>query len=415
MKLGFVGLGKLGLPCAVAADMKGHDVLGYDTNPKTMSKAPRRYKETGPDGVASFDPYLEASAIGFGSLEDVVDHGDIIFVAVQTPHDARYEGITRLPDERVDFDYSHLVRAIEQISRVVKKQTIVSIVSTVLPGTIRRLILSVASPRLRICYTPSFIAMGTTMRDYLNPEFVLLGVHHEDAALTVEAYYKSMVDAPIVRTTLETAELIKIAYNTFITMKVVFANTMMEIAHHVEGADVDEMTRALGLAHRRLMSPAYLKGGMGDGGGCHPRDNIAMSWLARNVGLSFDLFDSLMTGRERQCEWLADLMCASDLPKWILGYSFKADSNITTGSAAVLLKNLMEERGYEVGLHDPIVDGPDASFDPAGPVVALIGSAHKTFAKIALPAGSVLIDPWRIYNGDTGDIEYVPLGARGTP
>ena len=115
MKIGFIGLGKLGLPCAVAIAMKGHDVMAYDIVPALMNKNPRTYRETGPDGKEPFNPYLERSTIRFGALEEVVAHGDIVFVAVQTPHEPRYEGVARLPSERMDFDYRYLVRSIEEI------------------------------------------------------------------------------------------------------------------------------------------------------------------------------------------------------------------------------------------------------------------------------------------------------------
>src|SRR6266478_7490998 len=101
---------------------------------------------------------------------------------------------------------------------------------------------------------------------------------------------------------------------------------------------------------------------MGGGGGCHPRDNIALSGLARELGLSFDFFESVMIARERQTQWLAELMEAHDprgeLPmlKVILGKSFKPDTNITVGSPAVLLKNLLQERGHDVEMYDPYVD-----------------------------------------------------------
>ena len=117
------------------------------------------------------------------------------------------------------------------------------------------------------------------------------------------------------------------------------------------------------------MSPLYFEGGMGDGGGCHPRDNIAMSWLARELKLSQDIFDSLMEARFKQTEWLADLMIAHDLPKAIFGYSFKAESNLTVGSPALLLKSVLEERGFRPLLYDPYIDGVKTIFPTLPPHV----------------------------------------------
>src|SRR5262245_18466743 len=121
MKIGFIGLGKLGLPCAVAAALKGHDVMGYDIVPEVMTRHPRLYRETGPDGREPFNQYLEKSTLRFGSLKEVAAHSELLFVAVQTPHGPGYEGVTRLPDERADFSYQHLVAAIQQISAAISR------------------------------------------------------------------------------------------------------------------------------------------------------------------------------------------------------------------------------------------------------------------------------------------------------
>ncbi len=210
----------------------------------------------------------------------------------------------------------------------------------------------------------------------------------------------------VYRTTIENAELIKVSYNTFIGMKIVFANTIMEISHKI-GADADAVTGALKLADRRLMSGAYMSGGMGDGGGCHPRDNIALSWLAKEVGLSWDWFESLMLARERQTEWLAELMEEHDLPKVVLGKSFKPETNITVGSPSILLKNLLEERGHAVAMYDPYVDGQMPEFEPS---VFLIGTKHPDFACFDYPEGSVVIDPWR-YIPDKSGSSVIRVGG----
>ena len=243
MNIGFVGLGKLGLPCAVATASKGHDVMGYDIVSDRMRKTPHLRRERGPDGNSTFDLFLERSNLRFSSLEQLVSHSEIIFVTVQTPHKPEYEGVTRLPRNRMDFDYRYLVQSIEQISAKVQRETVVAIVSTVLPGTMRRFVKPAAGPLLRLCYNPAFTAMGTTMYDFLHPEFVLLGVEDPVSAAKVEAFYAGVTEAPILRMSIESAELTKVAYNTFISMKIVFANTLMEICHKTPSANVDDVTR----------------------------------------------------------------------------------------------------------------------------------------------------------------------------
>jgi UDPglucose 6-dehydrogenase len=409
MKIGLVGVGRLGLPCAVAMAMKGHDVMAYDIVPSLMNKAPRPYRETGPDGEEPFNPYLARSNLRFGALAEVLAHGDVIFLAVQTPHEPRFEGVTRLPDERVDFDYRHLVRAVEDVAAVARRETLVAIISTVLPGTVRRYIRPAAGALLRLCYNPSFIAMGTTMRDFLQPEFVLLGVDDAATAARMASLYATLTDAPVCQMSIDSAELTKVAYNTFIGIKLVFANTLMEICQKSPGANVEHVTSALKKANRRLLGPQYLDGGMGDGGGCHPRDNIAMSWLARHLPLSHDIFENMMTARERQTEWLADLMCAHELPKAIIGYSFKAGTNLTVGSPALLLKAVLEERGFGPLMYDPLVEGIERDLSALAPHVFLIGARHQAFKALTFPKGSVVIDPWRYLLPQDG-VTLIPVG-----
>jgi len=411
MKIGFVGLGKLGMPCAVAIAMQGHDVMGFDCVARVLDKSNRGYRETGPDGVSDFNVHLRQSPLRFGTLEEVAHHSEMIFVAVQTPHQPEFEGTTRLTEARADFDYSYLVNAVQSLAAVIHKDTIVVIISTVLPGTIRDRIVPLIHDRIKLVYNPFFIAMGTTMQDFLNPEFVLLGMHDRAALATVMEFYRRIVSAPIHATSIENAELIKLLYNTFIGMKIAFANVAMEVCDKTPGGDVDDVMKCLMLANRRLISDRYLAGGMGDGGGCHPRDNIAMSWFARSKELSFDWFENVMLAREHQTQWLADLMQSYGMPMTILGYSYKENTNITTGSAAVLLKNILEERGAQVAVFDPFVDRDDSHIPKDRPRVYLLGSRHAEFHDYPFIPGSVVIDPWRYLTRRDDHIVYRPVGV----
>jgi UDPglucose 6-dehydrogenase len=192
-------------------------------------------------------------------------------------------------------------------------------------------------------------------------------------------------------------------------MKIVFANTLMEICHKIPGTNVDEVTNALNLAKDRLISPKYLSGGMGDGGACHPRDNIAMSWLARELGLSYDLFESVIKAREKQTEWLADLIQGYNLPIVILGKSFKPETNIVTGSPALLLKNILEERGHRVTAYDPYVDAEKPDFKAS---IFIIGTKHPDFLDFDFPENSVVIDPWRYINKpEKRNVKVISVGV----
>jgi UDPglucose 6-dehydrogenase len=417
-----VGLGKLGMPVALAISLKGHDVMGYDVDAGKMQKEHFPHREVGPDGEPSIEPLIRTSNLRFGPLAEVVRHAEIIFVAVQTPHDPRYEGVTRLPEERIDFDYRYLVAAVRDLSAAIQEHgqdKIVIIISTVLPGTIRREILPVINKHVKLCYNPFFIAMGTTILDFLNPEMVLFGIRDEEALEKAKEFYRGLHDKPFYETTIENAELIKVAYNTYISMKICYANTLMELCHKLPGCDADAVSGALALGTDRLLSPRYLRGGMGDGGGCHPRDNIALSWLARETRLSYDWFENVMLCREKQTEWLAELIEEHHRRRGypgrvvgIYGRSFKAGTNLTVGSPATLLANLLRERGFEVRLYDPHIDASECPF--AEPGVYFVATNHREFAAAAwrFPQGSVVLDPWRYLPGQDG-VEVIPIGIGG--
>ena len=419
MRVGIVGLGKLGTPVALALALRGHDVMGYDIDPTRMQKERFPHREIGPNGEPSIEPLLRESSVRFGSLAEVVAHAEIIFVAVQTPHEPRYEGVTRLPAERVDFDYTWLRNAVGDVSQAIgelAKDRIVIVISTVLPGTMRREIIPLINEHVKLCYNPFFIAMGTTIRDFLNPEFVLFGQRDPEAAQKAAELYATLHDRPLYETSIENAELIKVAYNTYITMKVSFANVLMEICHKIEGCDVDAVTGGLAMGTQRLLSPAYMSGGMGDGGGCHPRDNIALSWLARELDLSYDWFESVMTARELQTDWLAELVAQHHTRMGyahrfvgVYGKAFKAGTNLTVGSPATLLANLLRERRFEVQQYDPYVDEGPCPFDV--PAVYFVATRHPEFAlpEWEFPAGSVVLDPWRFVPARDG-VEVVPVG-----
>ena len=406
MNVGFMGMGKLGLPCALAVEMRGHKVVGYDPSPnikKILDTKKLPYKE-----IWAQD-YLDKTNIKIKTVEEVVKHSDIIFVPIQTPHGEKFEGTTRIPDKREDFDYSYLIDGLTQLDYELfqqKKETVVVVISTVLPGTIRRDIKPLLSEYTKLCYNPFFIAMGTVMEDFLRPEIILFGVDDKEAAQKAKKFYRTINHAPFYETTIENAELIKVAYNTFIGTKIAYVNTLMEMCHHLPNTNVDEVMNGLKMCNKRIISDKYLSGGMGDGGGCHPRDNIALSWLSDELGLKFNWFDNIMKQREVQTEWLADLIeeHSNGLPINILGKSFKPQTNITTGSPSILLNNILEERGHAVFMWDPYVDGPFPTeygeFDE--PQCYFIGTKHDDFVNFPYEKDSIIIDPWRfipdIYN-----------------
>jgi UDPglucose 6-dehydrogenase len=415
LKIGFVGLGKLGLPVALALEKHGHAIVGTDLSFKVKQIFETRtypYKEKGVTEL------LKKSELKLtDDLDEVIRESDFVFCAIQTPHDPRYEGLTKLPpDDRKDFNYNLLKIGVQQIAQScekLQKKIILLVVSTVLPGTIDREIVPVLNDYISLCYNPFFIAMGTVIYDFENPEFVLLGCADNDVIEAVKSLYNTVHCRKVLVTTIKTAELVKVAYNTYISSKLCFINTMAEICEKI-GGDVDDLTTAMSLSTDRLISTKYLQAGMGDGGGCHPRDLIAMSWLAKKLDLSYNLFESYNMQREKYTVWLATVIGnaqkAIGLPIVILGKAYKAETNITVGSSALLLSNILAEQGLDHYLYDPHVD--DFNFGLEEPCVYFIATQHQCFAEWAYPKGSVIIDPWG-YIPNKENVSIMRIG-RGT-
>jgi len=404
-KVGVIGLGKLGLPVAVAINSKGHEVVGFD-----ISQKPEEYlhKRKIPYQEAGLQPLLDEHTVEVvDSIEAAVGSSDIIFMPIQTPHGPEFEGSTRIPKEREDFDYKYLVSGIAEVSRMarnLKKHIQLVVISTCLPGTYEHRIAPIVEENEYVSYfyNPFFIAMGTVLADFLNPEFVLIGSKSDNEPL--KQFYRTIHQKPFMETDITTAEGIKVFYNTFITMKTVLANTYGEMSHKL-GMNVDDIYKALSMATDRIISPRYLQAGLGDGGGCHPRDNIALSYIANQVGLSHNIFEDLMAAREDHAEWLATLAMEeskrSGLPLRILGRAFKPETNIETGSPAILIANIVREYDYPVEHEN--------GYEELEKAVYFIGTADAVYKSYEFPTGSVVIDAFR-YLPEIKGVKYVSIG-----
>ena len=233
--VGFIGIGKLGLACAEVMATQ-YNVTGYDIYPRTS------------DTVKISD-----------TLKDAVVGQDIIFVAVQTPHDQKYDGsqpITHLPNK--DFDYTIVNQVLADINQYVTQDQLVVLISTVLPGTTRRELRQHIT-NARFIYNPYLIAMGSVKWDMVNPEMVIIGT--EDGSLTGDAQLLKDFYAPLMTNnpnyaigTWDEAEAIKIFYNTFISTKIGLVNMIQDVAVKNGNMNVDVVTDALVKSTMRIKS-----------------------------------------------------------------------------------------------------------------------------------------------------------------
>jgi UDPglucose 6-dehydrogenase len=426
MNVGIIGLGKLGLPVAVAMGLKMNVVVGYDKNETIIDYCvdpfSYPYKEEGIDGK-TFDELLKDHApIICESMEIVCNSADLIFVAIQTPHDEKYDGAHPIPEDRKDFDYSYLVAAVTELMLYIQPDQTVVIISTCIPGAIRREILPLTAGKCNLIYNPFFIAMGTVVRDFLCPEFLLIGLEDETDIERLrplyDFYQATLMNAPDRMDreyyhvmSLESAELTKVAYNTFIGFKIGLANTFGLLCDTIPNANCDDVMDALKSASDRLISKSYLSPGMGDGGGCHPRDLIAMSYLQSGFYSHFNPFDDVMHWRESHAEVLASRLlteCEMGQTLAIYGTAFKAGTSMEDGSHSLLVANILEETGLDVELYDPHVQRICVLYG-ARPRCILIGCRHEYFRTMIFDRGTTVIDPFR-YIPDQDGVKVIRIG-----
>jgi UDPglucose 6-dehydrogenase len=247
-------------------------------------------------------------------------------------------------------------------------------------------------PNAQLIYNPYLIAMGTVAEDFCDPEMVMVGTETGEYTDTVEsllAFYEHVSGrrSRAVTGTWEEMESTKIFYNTFISAKLSLVNMIQDVAERIGHMNVDVVAKALADSTYRITGPAYMKPGMGDGGPCHPRDNIALRWLAEELDLGYDLFDSIMRAREVQAENLAYELVKHGLPVHILGKSFKPGVPYTDGSYSMLVGHYCTQLGADTS-YDNI--------DRNNPSTYLLGHQRDYTAILTTMApGSIVVDPWR--------------------
>ena len=391
-QIGFIGLGKLGMDCAEVFAER-HQVRGYDVVPRT------------------------SDLVQVCSAEDTIRHSEWIFIAVPTPHAEGYDG--SVPSSHMqprDFGHDAVKDAIHKINEFADVPKKVVLISTVLPGTTRRHFIDLLAPQHQFLYNPYLIAMGSVKWDMVNPEMIMIGTKDGNpnalAQELVDIYRTIMQNNPRYEIgTWDECEAIKIFYNTFISAKVGMVNMIQDFAMRIGNINVDVVTDALARSTMRIMGPKYMTAGMGDAGACHPRDNIALRWLAQEYDIGYDLFDTIMHAREIQARNLAQFLIQQakqhSLPIVIHGKAYKPDVPYCIGSYSTLVGHYVKEARQRVVYLDPLADDQSEVVDTiAGPAVVLMAhNRHVTYGYTGqsatdrfyteIPVGSVLVDPWR--------------------
>ena len=433
-----VGLGKLGAPLAALLAAKGFHVIGVDVNEALVASV---NDGRAPVQEPQLQHYLDLGRgrlMATGNFTEAVFASSVTFIVVPTPSDGR--GV---------FSNRYVLDAVERIGQALRKKSdyhVVNITSTVMPGSCDGPIagaLQHSSDRtvgadVGLCYNPEFIALGRAVQDMLRPDFILLGESNARAGdAIVEIFGKTCEnDPPIKRMSLVNAELAKIAVNTFVTTKITYANMLADICDRIPGADVDVVTAAVGSDSR--IGTKYLRGGLGYGGPCFPRDNVAFIRMAEELGARADLAAATNSINAYQLERLAGAVQSRVAPGGtvgVLGLSYKPDTAVIEASQSMQLAQLLAERGYRVHVFDPlsrdnavavlrdmVVPAETAEACAREADLLVVATAWPQFRALSLdalrrPRGKLpVLDCWRMLPVETyGEtVELIYLGRNDT-
>lgn len=427
------GLGKLGLPMAAVFASRGYTVIGYDSNKSHINNI-----ISGNHGIQEpdLDELLNRFKTDLHFTSDprkAFRKADIIFVIVPTPsHEDGY------------FMNDYLVHACKEIGRNLDQYRhyyLIVIVSTVMPGTME----SVVKPTLEktfgmecgkdfgLCYNPEFVALGSVINNMYNPDAYLIGESDPKAGAILEKFLISEFESiPAFHMDFYNAEVAKICLNAYLTTKISFANYIAGLCEKYPKGNVDLVTEFLGTDSR--IGSKFLKGGTGFGGPCFTRDNVALTYFAKQIGAGYDLQEATVVTNINTNIRIADRI--SELVEkqsviTILGASFKPNTTVVDGSASLEIALMLADRGYVIRLHDPLalenakkvlgdlVIYSDNITQALDGVETIVLATPWPVYKDILPLfrGRKLFDCWRFFNPVEvmkHGIEYYAVGVSNT-
>jgi len=435
--LSVIGIGKLGLPLAAYYSHRGYKVIGVDVNPTTVEAVNRGESPIYEPGL---DELLKNSHERLSATTDykvAIENSEITFILVPTPSEK---------DGGFSTKYAEI--AAKNIAEVLKSKSafhVVVITSTVLPGAtetvIKPILENVSGKKCGIdfglCYNPEFIALGSVIKDLAAPDAILIGESDTKSGDLLAEVYKTVCtnNPPTVRTTFYNAELAKLSLNVFVTTKITLANTFAELCEQLPGGDVDAVTKFLGMDSR--IGPKYLKGGLGFGGPCFPRDNLAFIALARQLNVQARLQEATHQVNIHQNERVVNLIQkkVGDIHGKriaILGITYKTDTDVVEESASLEVAKRLLEEGASLRVYDPggsntarqvlgdkgIIYATSARDCLAGAQLCILATPWEEFKNLTpedfltYMKKPLLLDCWRFFDQQkfAGKVDYFALG-----
>ncbi len=423
-------MGKLGLCLAAVLADRGFNVTGVDVDGPKVAAVNRAESPIYEKGLAEMIALNRASLAATSNYDAAIAETQATFVVVPTPSDASG-----------GFSLKFVKGAMRRVGKAISKKAgyhLVVLTSTVMPGSMDKDVLPTLEKEsgkkcgkdFGLCYNPEFIALGDVIKGLRYPDLVLVGESDKRSGDVLADIHRQVCgnSAPVERMSFLNAEVAKISVNAFVTMKMSFANTLAEICEKIPGGDVDTITQAIGKDRR--IGPAYLKGAIGYGGPCFPRDNVAFVRFAKRAGVAPDLARATDQVNVRQVERIKKLV-GQNIPAGlrrigILGVTYKPNTNVTEASQSLMLAEALAEEGYEVHVYDPAVDprlfrgSSKLKFEAtaekcvAKSDLCVIGTPWAAFSKIdrSTLSKKVVVDCWRTLdgNGPSEPSKYIALG-----
>ena len=390
MRIAMIGGGYVGLVSSACFAEFGTDVTVVETDPTklaALSDGRMPIYEPGLEQLVASN--VKAGRLAFtGDLAAALHEAEAVFIAVGTP--------TRRGDGHADLSYVYA--AAEQVARALPGPTVIVTKSTVPVGTGRRIaeIVRAARPDLDfdVASNPEFLREGNAIGDFMRPDRVVIGTESERAREVMRRLYRPLylIEAPIVFTGIETAELTKYAANAFLAMKVTFINEMADLCEKA-GADVHDVARGIGLDGR--IGRKFLHPGPGFGGSCFPKDTLALMRIAQDAGAPTRLVETVVAVNDARKAGMAMRVVAAcggsvrGKTIGVLGLTFKPETDDMRDAPAIPIVSRLIEDGATVRAFDP------EGMDQARPVLP----GAVVYCRDALDAAAgadalVLITEW---------------------
>jgi UDPglucose 6-dehydrogenase len=354
MRIAVIGTGYVGLVSGACFSEFGFDVTCVD---KDIAKIERLRRGE----IPIFEPGLAelvASNTADGRLKfdidtaKAVDGADAVMIAVGTP--------SRRGDGHADISY--VLSAVEEIASAIRHRTVVVTKSTVPVGTGRKVAAILASQlpesKFDVVSNPEFLREGSAIQDFMRPDRVVIGAETEHARTVMRELYRPLflIETPILFTSLETAEMVKYASNSFLATKITFINEISDLCERV-GADVQDVAKGMGLDGR--IGRKFLHASPGFGGSCFPKDCLALARTAVEMDSRLSIVDAVIASNERRKRAMAARVIAacggsvSDKTIAVLGLTFKPNTDDMRDSASLVILPALQDAGAAVRAYDP--------------------------------------------------------------